>query len=48
MTSKYEIHLIRTKVVPILAEDKDHAYEIAETKYGLDKHWEIDKVIEIE
>lgn len=48
MTQKFEIHLIRTKVVTINAEDKDHAYEIAETRFGLDKHWDIDTIKEVD
>jgi hypothetical protein len=48
VTPKFDIHLIRTKVVSINAEDKDHAYEIAETRFGLDKNWDIDTVKEIE
>lgn len=48
MTQKFEIHLIRTKVVSINAEDKDHAYEIAETRFGLDKHWDIDTIKQVD
>lgn len=46
MTLKFDVHLIRTKVVTINAEDKDHAYEIAETRFGANKNWDIDTVKE--
>jgi len=48
MTPKFDIHLIRTKVVSINAEDKDHAYEIAEKRFGSKLNWEIDTIIETE
>jgi hypothetical protein len=46
VTPKFEIHLIKTKIVEINAEDKDHAYEIAERRFPLDKNWDIDSVKE--
>lgn len=48
MSPKFEVHLIKTKVVPIKAEDKDHAYEIAEQRFGSKLNWDIDTIIETE
>jgi len=47
MTPKFEVWLSKEKTVTINAEDLEHAYEVAESKFAQDK-WNIDKVQTLE
>jgi hypothetical protein len=47
MTPKFEVWLSQEKIVKIEAEDLEHAYEVAESKFSQDK-WNVDKVQTLE